>query len=156
MDILDRLFIQTEYQYIIIDDNLYTVEENLLFKDNLYTIEENLLFNYNLYTIEENLLFNDNPYNIEDNYEENLLLKDIPKGFTKKQISFLTSISYGKKIKEKECSICIDTFKTRNKVRKLDCGHVFHKKCIDSWFDKAKTCPLCRCEVKINTSKTYS
>ena len=49
------------------------------------------------------------------------------------------------------CSICLDTI---NNDLKLDCGHDFHKSCIDKWFetqtneDHILTCPLCRFEVK--------
>ena len=53
--------------------------------------------------------------------------------------------------KKKTCSICLQDFKEREMYRKLNCEHVFHKKCIDNWlydFEK-KSCPLCRTTISI-------
>lgn len=41
-----------------------------------------------------------------------------------------------------ECSICLDTISII-KNKKLNCGHMFHKKCIKKWFRNMKRCPLC-------------
>ena len=30
------------------------------------------------------------------------------------------------------------------KIRKLRCFHKFHKRCIEKWFKRSYTCPLCR------------
>lgn len=46
-----------------------------------------------------------------------------------------------------ECLICLDHFKKNQGYRKLKCGHLFHKKCIDKWFTKNSTCPTCRTDV---------
>lgn len=41
------------------------------------------------------------------------------------------------------CSICLDD--TKNSVNyKTQCNHYFHKKCLDEWLIKSKTCPICR------------
>lgn len=44
----------------------------------------------------------------------------------------------------KECTICFEEFLKGNTISRLMCLCVFHKKCIDSWFDKSKAtkCPL--------------
>ena len=46
-----------------------------------------------------------------------------------------------------DCSICLDTVdpKTTGRVE-TSCGHVFHFKCISSWFSKQdeSNCPMCR------------
>ena len=47
-------------------------------------------------------------------------------------------------IKLDTCSICLE--KTIEKPQ--DCGHVFHKKCIDTWLSKNNTCPVCRKKIK--------
>lgn len=41
-----------------------------------------------------------------------------------------------------ECAICLDTIVDDLFVTK--CNHNFHKKCIDGWLKKSKSCPLCR------------
>jgi len=46
---------------------------------------------------------------------------------------------------EKSCPICIDDFTCGEYNRTLDCGHIFHKRCIDRWFKKNHSeCPMCR------------
>jgi hypothetical protein len=43
------------------------------------------------------------------------------------------------------CCICIEKYNLHECVRKLKCGHNFHKKCIDNWLIAGtKTCPTCR------------
>ena len=42
------------------------------------------------------------------------------------------------------CSICMADIRTRG-LRRLDCGHEFHKRCIDKWKSTGNhTCPVCR------------
>ena len=47
-------------------------------------------------------------------------------------------------IKLDTCSICLE--KTIEKPQ--DCGHVFHKKCLDKWLMKEKSCPNCRKDIR--------
>ncbi|KAK4749239.1 hypothetical protein SAY87_026688 [Trapa incisa] len=43
------------------------------------------------------------------------------------------------------CSICLADYKGRDVLRELpDCGHLFHRKCIDPWLRLHATCPVCR------------
>jgi len=42
------------------------------------------------------------------------------------------------------CAVCIDCFEPDSEVRCLECGHVFHKECIDPWLVDHGTCPLCK------------
>ncbi len=44
------------------------------------------------------------------------------------------------------CSVCLDSFKKGLYKRTLNCGHLFHKKCVDKWISREKSCPLCRCD----------
>ena len=46
------------------------------------------------------------------------------------------------------CAICIEQLKTGNQVKKLDCNHSFHGKCINDWLKQKLICPLCKKEVK--------
>ncbi len=45
------------------------------------------------------------------------------------------------------CSICLDE-DTEN-IKTLICGHKFHKECIEEWFTKEETCPLCRIDFNV-------
>lgn len=44
-----------------------------------------------------------------------------------------------------QCSICLENYRTGQRVGLLSCGHVFHKDCVYNWLNNyQKTCPLCR------------
>ena len=45
-----------------------------------------------------------------------------------------------------DCVICLDQLLPGEVSCKLDCGHFYHTKCIDTWFgqNKNKLCPLCK------------
>ncbi|KAK4761497.1 hypothetical protein SAY87_029381 [Trapa incisa] len=44
------------------------------------------------------------------------------------------------------CAICLVGVEEEDEIRELqDCGHVFHRQCLDCWVDLGHvTCPLCR------------
>ena len=45
----------------------------------------------------------------------------------------------------KECSICLEEIEENDDIKKLiNCDHIFHKSCIDTWSNNNNTCPLCR------------
>mmetsp|Transcript_74357 Transcript_74357/g.241531 ORF Transcript_74357/g.241531 Transcript_74357/m.241531 type:complete len:183 (+) Transcript_74357:58-606(+) len=49
------------------------------------------------------------------------------------------------------CAICLETtWQAGGLCRELQCGHSFHKECIDEWWSRRKTaalrCPVCRSE----------
>lgn len=52
----------------------------------------------------------------------------------------------------KNCIICLIDLKVGDRVLTLPCFHMFHKECIDDWFKKDKTCPLCKLEIKLDDS----
>ncbi|KAI4335136.1 hypothetical protein L6164_013810 [Bauhinia variegata] len=51
---------------------------------------------------------------------------------------------------EDTCAVCLNQLKMEDEVRELmNCDHVFHRECIDRWWDHDHdnhnpTCPLCR------------
>ncbi|KAJ4888999.1 RING-H2 finger protein ATL56 [Raphanus sativus] len=48
------------------------------------------------------------------------------------------------------CVVCLDGFRQGQWCRNLPgCGHVFHRKCVDTWLVKAATCPVCRARVRL-------
>lgn len=42
-----------------------------------------------------------------------------------------------------ECSICLDSIRVGDYMRKLPCGHMFHATCVEKWLLHAHRCPLC-------------
>ena len=47
-----------------------------------------------------------------------------------------------------ECSICLNPVRYTRKSKQLECGHLYHGACIESWLlSGGNTCPLCRSEV---------
>ena len=43
-----------------------------------------------------------------------------------------------------ECSICLNPVRYTRRSKQLDCGHLYHKECIDRWMEVGNTCPMCR------------
>lgn len=50
------------------------------------------------------------------------------------------------------CPICMNTM-TEASSRSLDCGHVFHKSCLERWRRQSSTCPNCRAPFDQQTYK---
>ena len=76
-------------------------------------------------------------YNLEEYQPPELSVRDL---------NVNTSISIylrGNNPPEK-CSICYENLRSFQIVRELSCGHKFHQKCVDKWFENKDTCPLCR------------
>ncbi|XP_037446222.1 RING-H2 finger protein ATL7-like [Triticum dicoccoides] len=47
--------------------------------------------------------------------------------------------------KHSQCSICLADYQADERLQRIPpCGHTFHIDCIDHWFSKNTTCPLCR------------
>ena len=49
-----------------------------------------------------------------------------------------------KKCEKKMCSICL----THCNYKLESCGHNFHKKCLNYWYNSNNNCPLCRSKIK--------
>ena len=43
----------------------------------------------------------------------------------------------------KECVICLEDMKNDEELILISCSHIFHKECIQKWFNKNNICPLC-------------
>lgn len=44
---------------------------------------------------------------------------------------------------ESGCAICFEEFNPSVLVRVLPCRHIFHRTCLDTWFQRSSMCPLC-------------
>jgi hypothetical protein len=42
------------------------------------------------------------------------------------------------------CAICLESLMQDEVVRKFQCGHIFHKDCIDPWLLQSNWCPTCK------------
>eukprot|EP00448_Togula_jolla_P022056 CAMPEP_0170578882 /NCGR_PEP_ID=MMETSP0224-20130122/5690_1 /TAXON_ID=285029 /ORGANISM="Togula jolla, Strain CCCM 725" /LENGTH=327 /DNA_ID=CAMNT_0010901875 /DNA_START=80 /DNA_END=1063 /DNA_ORIENTATION=- len=41
------------------------------------------------------------------------------------------------------CAVCLCEYESSDMLRRLPCGHHFHRKCADQWLRRSKRCPLC-------------
>lgn len=53
------------------------------------------------------------------------------------------------KSEQKQCMICLESFKTGEKISYLPCFHFYHSPCIKKWVVKSNKCPLCFVEIKL-------
>ena len=42
-----------------------------------------------------------------------------------------------------QCGICMDSFYDGEMVKKLPCGHIYHKDCLSQWMQNNNKCPFC-------------
>ncbi|KAM3405842.1 hypothetical protein ACQJBY_000082 [Aegilops geniculata] len=59
------------------------------------------------------------------------------------------AVVYGEARKPEEqaacCAVCLERYADSDVVRVLpDCGHLFHRGCVDPWLRRRPTCPVCR------------
>jgi len=48
-------------------------------------------------------------------------------------------------LEDQICVICLEPIENRDPIRALICGHIYHCKCFDHWFEGFHDfCPLCR------------
>lgn len=56
---------------------------------------------------------------------------------------YCIKVLFPKKPAYGSCTIC----QSDGLCTTLECGHVFHEKCINEWLKNSNTCPNCRCQV---------
>mmetsp|Transcript_17494 Transcript_17494/g.17429 ORF Transcript_17494/g.17429 Transcript_17494/m.17429 type:complete len:157 (-) Transcript_17494:30-500(-) len=49
-----------------------------------------------------------------------------------------------------QCTVCLEDFRAREKVRIMPCGHRFHLQCIDVWLMRQSNCPNCKRDLRAN------
>ena len=74
----------------------------------------------------------------------------LPCIFNKKSISNIKKetkdhIIIDKNFENNECIICLEPMIINDKVKILECGHMYHYDCINKWIEKKGeiNCPLC-------------
>ncbi|CAD2214449.1 putative zinc finger protein [Angomonas deanei] len=56
----------------------------------------------------------------------------------------LDNIEDGKGETGEQCSICLEEFGEKELVKRLTCGHYFHRQCLRMWLARSWSCPICR------------
>ena len=74
----------------------------------------------------------------------------LPCIFNKKNVSNIKKetkdhIVINKEFENNECIICLEPMIINDKVKILECGHMYHYDCINKWIEKKGeiNCPLC-------------
>ncbi|KAL5842247.1 hypothetical protein ACOSQ3_012850 [Xanthoceras sorbifolium] len=66
------------------------------------------------------------------------------------QFRFYSRLEPSEPETQPECVICLEGFRQGQWCRRLvGCGHVFHRKCVDTWLVKVAACPTCRTPVRL-------
>jgi hypothetical protein len=101
--------------------------------------------------IQNGLLHQTGPYGLHLNRIQEGTIELLCEKLFLERISPNKLLESYKKIKENDpiiqegpCSICLEKFEVGCFKRTLKCNHTFHKKCVDKWIHKEKTCPICR------------
>lgn len=45
------------------------------------------------------------------------------------------------------CIVCQDDYQEGELAKKMPCGHLYHRQCLDMWLEKDNSCPTCRTEL---------
>lgn len=76
-------------------------------------------------------------------------LERVPIRPTQEQISSATTLHLSDGSHEDICTICQDDIEINQLYRRItECGHYFHKSCIDTWFTGNTLCPTCRYDIR--------
>jgi len=90
---------------------------------------------------EPNITLSDLDNNDDENEDVN---KEEEKERKREVISNIPLKRYSIKGGTDNCTICFETLRRKEFVRRLGCSHLFHKKCIDQWLMEKLECPMCR------------
>ena len=67
---------------------------------------------------------------------------------TPAQIRAATDLHVG--VQDQNCAICQEPVECATRIR--HCGHCFHSGCIGEWFSMNPRCPVCRHDIRLQTS----
>ncbi|RLN32976.1 hypothetical protein C2845_PM03G20230 [Panicum miliaceum] len=76
---------------------------------------------------------------------------DVERGIDEATLEAFPVVAYAEAMKAQRqqqqacCPVCLDNYGDGDVVRVLpDCGHLFHRACVDPWLRQRPTCPVCR------------
>ena len=116
-----------------------------------HSLQERLRF-LNDFFIERDLYYLD--FNLDsNNFYRQQKIESIIRGLP----VFTVDIKYMKIIEKceenyiKKCIICMENYKINDLIKTLPCFHLFHKDCIEGWFNSNKNnCPICKNDILNN------
>lgn len=125
-------------------NNVYNVRRNFEINDVLTRSQNQLLPTLQPIITSLFEVFIDNTVSNNEEYE------DVKVTISEKEFNNLKCEKIVSNENERECNICIDSYKEGDDIVYLPCEHVFHKECIYNWLVKEKVnCPICRCDVRV-------
>ncbi|XP_052092734.1 E3 ubiquitin-protein ligase RNF12-like [Mytilus californianus] len=78
------------------------------------------------------------------------------RGLSEKDLESLSTKKFKGKTKFNQegpqCQVCLSEYKTGDALVNLPCKHEYHDKCIKEWLKRNASCPICRHEIKSNSS----
>lgn len=82
-----------------------------------------------------------------------------PRGATQDVIDHMPLVQFSEmpekqSTMETSCAVCLSEFEWCDQLRRLPCGHHFHKACIDRWLKRNKVCPLCLQDIETTPVKS--
>lgn len=76
----------------------------------------------------------------------------VSRGITQDQIDQIEVIEFNSiSFNQESCSICYGEYKQGEKLKRLNCKHVYHIYCISTWLNREKKCPMCKEEILIQS-----
>ena len=80
---------------------------------------------------------------------QNFLSQSVIVRPTEEQINTNTTLSTAIRTQDDNCAICQDEIEEDQEMRSINyCHHLFHKHCIDTWFQTNVKCPSCRHDIR--------
>lgn len=127
--------------------NIFETIQNMLnnIKNNSYITQDD--YNINNDNIQISIEFIEENNDEDDEDDEETSEKNCYKTCSEINKTLCKPIKIKKNdlVLSENCMICMDDYKINQFKRILPtCNHYFHKKCIDKWFKKTITCPICR------------
>ena len=129
------------YEYIKHLENLKHLNKIVLINEHLLILSAEWLRLVQFNLIENGWQFNSNNYDeiiseaVDSKYVENINNKYIS--------DKICTFNYNS-TECQNCVICMETIDINEQCKKLECGHIFHSECINTWLNRVLECPVCR------------
>ena len=107
-------------------------------------IQERIRLLNELFLTSNLFLFNQNEFIQQQKIES--IIRGLPKFKIDKK--YLNNLEKFGEEYAKKCVICMENYKEDDEVETLPCFHIFHKICIEEWFNNNNNnCPICKNEI---------